>query len=693
MTLIEQQPTLTGSESGERYKSDADTQNPRSAIVAAWLKKIERAEDKWSEKFDEMRKNMEFVAGWQWEGQKTLNDERYISNVTQKMVNNKVASLYAKNPQVEITRRERMNYQVWDGERESMVEAITQAQQALMMGQQAPYEAMVLLQDYETGRAREKFVDKVCKTLSLTYQYQVDAHRPEFKEQMKQLVRRVVICKVGYVKLRLCSAQQDAMSISTVSEDSNAQTRIARAQAILDELQEGEISEDSAEVEEAKGLLLAAGASHVVDEAPTSEYLEFDFPTSTSIIPSEECRSLKEFISAKFVAHKFTVDSDLVKSVFGVELGTDALNKVESNHTTNDEIQGTSKKVVIYEVFDIKTKTRFFVGKGYKDYILEPEPVTPCISGFWPIFGLTFNDVESDEDTKSSPFPPSDVDLLRNPQKEWNRTRNALRDQRNASAPKYVVADGMISEEDEQALENARPNSVTKLKSLPPGVEPDKFIKLMQLAGIDPALYDTGPLEKDMLLAGGMQEANAGLAGRDVTATVGTIAEQSRMTMLASNVDDLDGFLSRLAKAGVEMILRGMSLQTVQQIVGPGGVIPQDDIDDYLNEINVKIAAASSGRPNRAMGIANAQQLAPLLLQAGANPEAIVEELVKRLDDTLDIEKFFPLTPTAMTMPAQPPVSRLAGGQQKSAAGQRTISHGQGASGVMEQQQPVTAQG
>lgn len=692
MTLLDQTNQIAGEDEGP-YKTDSNTVTSRVAIVKSWLKRIESAENKWKERYDEMRKNMEFVAGWQWDGQTKLNDERYISNVTQKMVNNKVASLYAKNPQIEITRRERMNYQVWDGQRESMEQAIMQVQQSMMAGMQPPYEAMVLLQDYESGRAREKFVDKVCKTLGLTYQYQVDAHRPEFKEQMKQLVRRVVICKVGYVKLRLCSAQKEASSISTVSEDSNAESRIARAQAILHDLQEGEIDSDSAEVEEAKGLLFAAGASQIVDEAPTSEYLEFDFPTSTSIIPSEECRSIKEFIAAKFVAHKFTVDEELVKSVFGVDMEKSDTDDTYTVHSSDDEIQETNKKVVIYEVFDIKTKTRFFIGKGFKDYILEPEPVTPNISGFWPIFGLTFNDVESDEDTKSSPFPPSDVDLLRNPQKEWNRTRNALRDQRNASAPKYVVADGMISADDEEALENARPNSVTKLKSLPPGVEPDKFIKLMQLAGIDPALYDTGPLEKDMLLAGGMQEANAGLAGRDVTATVGTIAEQSRMTMLASNVDDLDSFLSRIAKAGVEMILRGMSLQTVQQIVGPGGVIPQEDIDSYLNEINVKIQAASSGRPNRAMGIANAQQLMPLLLQAGANPEAIVEELVKRLDDTLDIQTFFPLTPTAMTMPAEQPVSRQDGGQQKSAAGQRTISPGQNGPGIEQQQQLVTAQG
>jgi ribosomal protein L12E/L44/L45/RPP1/RPP2 len=252
----------------------------------------------------------------------------------------------------------------------------------------------------------------------------------------------------------------------------------------------------------------------------------------------------------------------------------------------------------------------------------------------------------------------------------------------------------MISEEDEQNLVDAKPNSVTKLKSLPPNVEPDKFIRPLGMLPVDPALYDTAPMEKDMLMAGGMQEANIGPAGKDVTATVGTIAEQSRMTMLSSNVDDLDGFLSRIAKAGVELILRGMSVQTAQRIAGIGAVLPEDDIDEYLNEINIKIQAASSGRPNRAMGISNAQQLMPILMQAGANPAAIVEELVKRMDDTLDIDNFFPLIPALMDAPATGAVSSpQTAAPQKSGAGQRTISPQQNAGGVsVNQQQQLAVQ-
>lgn len=677
-TLLEASPEMVAPR-----RTDEGTQNPRAAAVKKWLKRIGSAEKKWEKKFEEMRKNMEFVAGWQWDEQKKLDDQRYINNMTLRLINQKVAGLYARNPMASVERRQRLDYQLWDGEMQSILMATQSIQQAMLVGAMPPMEALALVQDYEQGRQMEKLVEKICKTAELAYQYQVDSHKPEFKEQMKQLVRRAVICKVGYVKVRLCSEASEYSAVSTVEEPSDAKDRLARAKYIMEELQSGEIDNEAPEVEEAMSLLASLGASPAVDSVPMMERLEFDFPTSTSIIPSEECRSLKEFIAASFVAQKYKVDASLVNAIFGVDVkASDSEDEVPLPE--NQEKKDST--VELYEVFDIRTKTRFFVAKGFSDYVMEPEPVTPQVAGFWPIFALTFNDIEAEECTESSIFPPSDVDLIRNAQKEWNRTRDALRDQRNANAPKYVCADGTISQEDEDNLSNAKPNSVTKLKSLPPGVEPDKFIKTLQPAPIDPALYDTSPLEKDILLSSGMQEANLGPAGKDVTATVGTIAEQSRMTMLGSNIDDLDCFLSRLAQAGVELMLRGMSTETMQRIVGVGAVWPQGQADDFINEIQIKVMAASSGRPNKALELSQIQQIAPLLLQAGANPHGMVEEIVSRWDTQIDVDKFFPLN---LGMMAGGSPQTASGTGDKPASPQSNLSPEQQRSGL--QSTPVAA--
>jgi len=151
-------------------------------------------------------------------------------------------------------------------------------------------------------------------------------------------------------------------------------------------------------------------------------------------------------------------------------------------------------------------------------------------------------------------------------------------------------------------------------------------------------------LSEDMMRSAGMQDANVGPAQPNVTATVGTIAEQSRLTVSASNIDDLDGWLSRFLCASGEMSLREVSEATVKRSVGPGAVWPTVKREDFLNEVYLTIKAASSGRPNKAIGIANYQQMAPIMLQAGANPVGIIEEGIKRLDDDLDVSKFFPVT-------------------------------------------------
>jgi hypothetical protein len=232
-----------------------------------------------------------------------------------------------------------------------------------------------------------------------------------------------------------------------------------------------------------------------------------------------------------------------------------------------------------------------------------------------------------------------------------------LHDHRVANTPKYITRKGTLNEEDITKLNNAEPHAVIELTSIPDGVEPSKYISVLQQAGIDPALYSTDHLEKDMQLGAGMQQANLGAAQPNVTATVGTIAEESRLNVSASNVDDLDGLLSRVAQACVEITLQEFSIETVKRIVGRGAVWPLTAVEraDFLNEIEAKVEAASSGRPNKGLEVANGNQLLPLILQAGGNPKGVIEELARRLDDNLDVTKFFPLTPTTMgANPGQP---------------------------------------
>jgi hypothetical protein len=89
--------------------------------------------------------------------------------------------------------------------------------------------------------------------------------------------------------------------------------------------------------------------------------------------------------------------------------------------------------------------------------------------------------------------------------------------------------------------------------------------------------------------------------------------------------------------------------------------------EEFLNSIELTIVAASSGRPNSALEVSRVQAIAPLLLQAGANPIALIEELVRRMgDEKLDVQKFFPVP--GMMPQAAPPQGKPPGGQQVAAS-------------------------
>lgn len=633
------------------------------ADVKRWLSRIASAKRRWKPDFDRMKKNVEFATGLQWPNQVDIETDRYSANFTLGVINNKVASLYAKNPKAVATRRDRLDFSVWEGDAESLISTVQQAQQMAMAGVPVPPEAMALLQDWQDGERKRKLIDKFCETFRIVYQYQVDTQKPEFKEQMKQAVRRVITCGVAFARPVYCENTDTYTQPSTIDTKSSVQDRVARIKGILSSMEEVDIDDNSPQYQTLRSLMLSVQSTmQEQSENQLDERLEFDFPSATSIIVDERCRNLKDFVHARWIAVEYVLPVEEVNAIFGTKItvgtGKGDSGATEINYknqsiepSAGKEEDAISKKLVcLYELFDYNTRTRQFLCEGWKDYVLPPEGVEPAVSGFWPIFALTFNSVEVEVGTKASIYPPSDVQLVKSAQKEWNRTRQALRDQRNANAPKYLTRKGALTKNDIEKLNNAEPNSVIELEGVPPDLPIEKFITVFQMAAIDPRMYDTTVLEQDVMLCAGAQQANIGPAQPNVTATVGTIAEQSRLNVSASNIDDLDGFLSRIARAGGEMLLQRMSKETVMRIAGPGAVWPEfpETRQDFLNEVFVQVEAASSGRPNKAVDIQNFSQLAPLILQAGGNPIGVVEEGAKRLGDTIDVSRFFPLLPTAM---------------------------------------------
>jgi hypothetical protein len=80
----------------------------------------------------------------------------------------------------------------------------------------------------------------------------------------------------------------------------------------------------------------------------------------------------------------------------------------------------------------------------------------------------------------------------------------------------------------------------------------------------------------------------------------------------------------------------------VQSICGPGAVWPQLTRDEIAKEVGLEVEAGSTGKPNQAQEIANAEKIIPLVLQVpGVNPEWVLQQLIHRLDDSIDMTQAF----------------------------------------------------
>lgn len=615
----------------------------RSALVGKWQSKIKLAKSKWANDTKRMKEDQRFLRGAQWEGKE--NPDKYTANIIQRHVNQRVAALYAKNPKVVVRRRKTMDFREWD-ESSAALEALQMAvSQSMQTGMPLPPQAVSLVTDIGQGIERKKMLQKISDTLQIIYDYTLNEQLPPFKLQMKQLVRRVCACGVGYVKLgytRIMERRpEDVEQINGLTE------QISRLHRLISDNTDDKLAENSAELEEMR-ILLADYQSR--EEEISREGISFDFPPATSIIIDPACRHLRTFTGARWLAEEYILTTDDIKEIYGVDLSCsgatnystesrepvpglkEAVRQAANGTPTENKVEGTK----VWVIWDKSAGQTCTIAEGYPDFLVEPKQPDVFLKRFWPIFPLTFNESEDEEGL----FPRSDVHLLRSMQLEYNRSREGLRQHRVANRPCMAVANGAIGDDDIEVLTNRPANAVIKLNALAPGDDIRKLLQPLAGSPIEAELYDTSAIFEDVMRVIGQSDASLGAAQSGVTATGDSIAEQNRTVSLASNVDDLDDMLIELSRAAGQIFFGQMSKETATKIAGPGAVWPELSAQEISDELLLEIEAGSSGRPNKAAEIANIERLTPLFLQIpGVKPDWLLRQLVVRLDDKIDLSE------------------------------------------------------
>lgn len=669
-------------QSGDNIQREVPEIDPaRKAAVAEWASKVKRAKKHWEKRFKEMRKDQDFVFGRQWTDKDS--DERYVANITLRLIQQRTAFLYAKNPKFVARRRERLLNTVWDGN-QSTLDALQaagaamaqQAQQQAMSGmppdpnqiaaqQQQIQQASAIAADAAKVKQQTQQLEAIAKTLELLYSHNIDTQTASFKQMMKMVVRRACTNGVAYVKLgfeRAMEKRPEVMArIADVSE------RLSTLERLSADIADGQTDDSSPEMFELQSLL-----SSLKDQSEfvAREGLLLDYPQSTAIIPDTKTIMLKEFLGADWVAQEYPLSVNEVKEIYSIDVGSqhtsyvrdggggmdisasgaDTLVRRSAGAASSDDNDGEDAKTcIVWEIYSRKDGLVYIVCDGYPDFLRDPAEPEVYTTRFWPWYPLTFNDVEHEDEI----IPPSDVKLVRDMQKEYNRMRQGLREHRKAARPKTVVAGGMVDEEDLDKLANHPDNAIIELNGLQPGQKVEDLLQAYRGPSIDPNLYETEQTYNDVLRVTGIQEANLGGTSR-TTATQTNVAEASRTTAMGSNIDDIDDLLTQLARSGGQILLQQCSVETVQRIVGPGAVWPELSREQVADEIWLEIEAGSTGRPNQAQEIANAERIFPIIMQIpGINPEFLAKELLRRLDDRLDLtEAFKSMLPSIVAMNA-----------------------------------------
>ena len=296
------------------------------------------------------------------------------------------------------------------------------------------------------------------------------------------------------------------------------------------------------------------------------------------------------------------------------------------------------KSAVVWEIYSRKDGLVYTVCDGYREFLREPAAPEIYNERFYPWYALIFNSCEDEREL----YPPSDVRLMRDMQLEYNRCREGLKEQRIAGRPFIGTVSGALDEEDMDKLANREANAIIEFNALQPNQDIKQVLQPFAGPNVDPNLYEVNPVYEDILRTTGIQEANLG-GTSNATATQAQIAEGSRQTSMGSNIDDLNDLLTQLARNGGQILLREMGQDEVKRVVGQGAVWPADvKTQDIANEILLEIEAGSMGRPNQQQDIANAQRLYPLLIQLpGIDPEFLAKDVLRRLDDRLDLTQAF----------------------------------------------------
>lgn len=649
--------------------NDTQSSNPLAKSI---LERVEKALSVLNDDFNKMhlwQQLVKYGAQEDW-----LNEDNHVVNVTDSMVQQWTAILYARNPTIEVKVRDRIDYTIWDGSWTMLEEAqgvLQQAQQAMMMAAQQgmppmnpvspeTQSAQAVLDDYAQYQQGKDFKRRVGSTLEFLYDYFTQQQESNFESKAKQSIRRAFTNGIAWAKIGYQREDGYDRDIQQQLNDTRTQLVHLRQlhQSKENPSEQGDIQAQCQElIVTAKGL---ASQTQIIKDGPA-----FTWPRSTDMIVDPQATSWMDLSTADWIAERHLFLPDELQEQFP-EID---MNKVNSSANSQkaapvgmDDLArkgrrfGGADQIEVFEVYDRKSGVVYWVSPDYDDYLQEPDVPTVDVSGFYPYAPLVFNDSETDHTVA----PQSDVEKMRHDQQDINQKNEWAFQDLKHSLPKYITRAGAMEETVKEALGSPVPGLVIPVKAVG-NDDLSKILSPMVQTGYDQSKYVTGPNMENINQTTNVHQAMMG-APQDATATAVSVSQSFFNSSATSKRLSVDTWLRRIARMFSQVCLGNMDEQTVKEIVGYGAQWPQLTRDQIATDVWLDIEAGSTVDQNRSHQIMIMEKVFPLLFQLpGVNQTFLIEQAIKSYDPDIDLSRALAPKSQLSTLAQNAVASRMGG--------------------------------
>ena len=489
------------------------------------------------------------------------------------------------------------------------------------------------------------------------------------KRIAKQVLRSCMTSKVGIVKV---TYQRDYFTDPLVSRQlKDAQDSLARMQDDIKRLtEEGSYEGDRDELVEEITNIIGGLESQV--EVMQREGLNLGFVRPEDFRMDTALDSLQDYEAAQWMANvtwmtpsqamdRFQLTKDQIgeyviykRTAHGIQ---NRLSKDDMVGYSYDQNEDVNLALAVWEYWDNTTQTVYTWIEGGKAWIKDPFHPNKMGADFFPFFILGLNWIDGEE------WPIAETELLMALQDEYNTIRTQMAKHRELSAPFFVADASRVNYEDIEVFSNAQIGEIALINASGTGV--NNVFQPATPPPMNPIVYDTAPIRSDMEWISGLGDAQRGGIQRAKTATEANIQNEGLATRIQEKVDQVEGWLHKIARYSLEILVQEMSVEMVFQIAGPRAFWPQlmEGKQDLYRNINVVIKDGSTGMPDENAERMRWVEVMPIIMQNLQMIQAmrqmgmpdqfnpyiqLLEETLKRFDERIEIGKFLPPLPESI---------------------------------------------